>query len=281
MRPHKGTYPYPAVYDVTEQNIRTGGTRMTLPDKSFYSFFQVASRWDVPLDELLQWGATKKMVFSIIFSGPAVPLDRTAISANLNGTPFRSKSAKLFTGLFPLPPESSLNIIRTGETASVFYSEDGRLVAAARLVTLEGEAIEFALMDDYTITADTLFVTADEVDRMEKNYPDLVVMAKESTRIDAELQELFPEDSSPFPSPSHVSPLDDEPLHPPSTGPMPKEKLLEVGTVAKKLNIEASTVRRMFHRGILRGLKTGPTCTRIRIFESSVKAHLEQTPAFE
>lgn len=58
-----------------------------------------------------------------------------------------------------------------------------------------------------------------------------------------------------------------------------EEKLLEVSVVGQKLNTDASTVRRMFHRGVLLGIKTGPSGTRIRIFESSVKAHLEQATA--
>lgn len=61
--------------------------------------------------------------------------------------------------------------------------------------------------------------------------------------------------------------------------PGQEEKLLEVSVVGRKINADASTVRRMFHQGILKGIRTGPSGTRIRIFESSVKDHLNKKEA--
>jgi excisionase family DNA binding protein len=53
-------------------------------------------------------------------------------------------------------------------------------------------------------------------------------------------------------------------------------KLLEVAVVAKRLGLHPATVRRMFAAGVLHGFKTGPTRSRIRIFESSVADHMQQ-----
>jgi excisionase family DNA binding protein len=53
------------------------------------------------------------------------------------------------------------------------------------------------------------------------------------------------------------------------------EKLLEVSIVAKRLSLHDETVRRMFRNGVLQGTKTGPSKTRIRIYESSVAKHIE------
>jgi excisionase family DNA binding protein len=53
------------------------------------------------------------------------------------------------------------------------------------------------------------------------------------------------------------------------------EKLLEVAIVAKRLSLHSETVRRMFKAGVLAGMRTGPSLSRIRIFESSVSKHIE------
>ena len=54
-----------------------------------------------------------------------------------------------------------------------------------------------------------------------------------------------------------------------------EERLLEVSMVAARLSLDPSTVRRMYHKGILKGCKTGPELKTIRIFESSVVQHIK------
>ena len=54
-----------------------------------------------------------------------------------------------------------------------------------------------------------------------------------------------------------------------------EEKLLEVSMVATRLSLDSSTIRRMFHKGILKGFKTGAELKTIRIFESSVVQHIK------
>jgi excisionase family DNA binding protein len=55
-------------------------------------------------------------------------------------------------------------------------------------------------------------------------------------------------------------------------------KLLNVSIAARRLSVHPSTVRRMFHGGQLQGIMTGPSKTRIRVFERSVDSHIsEQT----
>jgi len=57
------------------------------------------------------------------------------------------------------------------------------------------------------------------------------------------------------------------------------EKLLEVSRVAKRLSLDASTIRRMFNKGVLLGIRTDTTGTRIRIYESSVMQHIQRIRA--
>jgi len=45
--------------------------------------------------------------------------------------------------------------------------------------------------------------------------------------------------------------------------------------VATRLSLDSSTIRRMFHKGILKGFKTGAELKTIRIFESSVVQHIK------
>ena len=52
------------------------------------------------------------------------------------------------------------------------------------------------------------------------------------------------------------------------------ETLLQVHQVAARLALDDSTVRKMFRRGILRGFRTGPALRSIRIYESSLEAHI-------
>ena len=54
-----------------------------------------------------------------------------------------------------------------------------------------------------------------------------------------------------------------------------EEKLLEASMVATRLSLDSSTIRRMFHKGILKGFKTGAELKTIRIFESSVVQHIK------
>jgi hypothetical protein len=55
-------------------------------------------------------------------------------------------------------------------------------------------------------------------------------------------------------------------------------RLLDVSVTAKRLAVSPTTIRRMFHRGLLEGILTGPSKTRVRIFERSVDSHIsEQT----
>ena len=54
-----------------------------------------------------------------------------------------------------------------------------------------------------------------------------------------------------------------------------EEKLLEVSMVATRLSLDSSTIRRIFHKGILKGFKTGAELKTIRIFESSVVQHIK------
>jgi predicted site-specific integrase-resolvase len=54
-----------------------------------------------------------------------------------------------------------------------------------------------------------------------------------------------------------------------------EETLLEVAIVAQRLSLDSSTVRRMFHAGILKGFLTGASLKRIRIYESSVTQHMK------
>ena len=54
-----------------------------------------------------------------------------------------------------------------------------------------------------------------------------------------------------------------------------EEKLLSVSRVAQRLLLDESTIRRMFHKGILQGIKTGPALKTIRIYESSVMQHIK------
>ena len=56
-----------------------------------------------------------------------------------------------------------------------------------------------------------------------------------------------------------------------------REKVLEVHVVAQRLQLHPATVRRMFSAGQLEGFKTGPSKTRIRIYESSVQEHMNNT----
>ena len=53
------------------------------------------------------------------------------------------------------------------------------------------------------------------------------------------------------------------------------ETLLEVSMVAKRLLLDESTIRRMYHKGILQGFKTGAELKTIRIYESSVMQHIK------
>jgi hypothetical protein len=54
-----------------------------------------------------------------------------------------------------------------------------------------------------------------------------------------------------------------------------EEKLLEVSMVAARLSLDSSTIRRMFHKGILKGFLTGSELKTIRIYESSVMQHIK------
>jgi excisionase family DNA binding protein len=54
------------------------------------------------------------------------------------------------------------------------------------------------------------------------------------------------------------------------------EKLLEVGRVAKRLNLHPATVRKMVKAGVLESVRTGPSKTRIRIPETALLKHLEK-----
>jgi hypothetical protein len=56
---------------------------------------------------------------------------------------------------------------------------------------------------------------------------------------------------------------------------METEKLLEVHQVAQRLLLDESTVRRMYHKGILKGFLTGSKLKTIRIYESSVMQHIK------
>ena len=51
-------------------------------------------------------------------------------------------------------------------------------------------------------------------------------------------------------------------------------KLLDVQIVAYRLQLHPATVRRMYHKGILKGFKTGAELKTIRIYESSVVQHI-------
>jgi hypothetical protein len=53
-----------------------------------------------------------------------------------------------------------------------------------------------------------------------------------------------------------------------------EETLLEVSMVAKRLLLDESTIRRMYHKGILKGFLTGSELKTIRIYESSVVQHI-------
>ena len=53
-----------------------------------------------------------------------------------------------------------------------------------------------------------------------------------------------------------------------------EEKLLEVSMVAARLSLDSSTIRRMYHKGILKGFLTGSELKTIRIYESSVVQHI-------
>jgi hypothetical protein len=52
------------------------------------------------------------------------------------------------------------------------------------------------------------------------------------------------------------------------------EKILSVCYIAKKLQIDESSFRRMFHNGILKGILTGASGWTIRIFKSSFLQHI-------
>ena len=54
-----------------------------------------------------------------------------------------------------------------------------------------------------------------------------------------------------------------------------EETLLEVPIVAKRLSLDESTIRRMYHAGVLKGFLTGASLKRIRIYESSVTQHIK------
>ena len=53
-----------------------------------------------------------------------------------------------------------------------------------------------------------------------------------------------------------------------------EEKLLEVHQVAARLSLDDSTVRKMFKKKILKGFRTGPALRTIRIYQSSLEAHI-------
>ena len=53
------------------------------------------------------------------------------------------------------------------------------------------------------------------------------------------------------------------------------ETLLQVHQVAKRLSLDPSTVRKMFRKNILKGIRTGPALRSIRIYESSLTQHIK------
>ena len=53
-----------------------------------------------------------------------------------------------------------------------------------------------------------------------------------------------------------------------------EETLLEVHQVAARLSLDPSTVRKMFRAKLLKGIRTGPALRSIRIYGSSLEAHI-------
>jgi excisionase family DNA binding protein len=53
------------------------------------------------------------------------------------------------------------------------------------------------------------------------------------------------------------------------------ETLLEVYQVAQRLSLCPSTVRKMVKKRILKAIRTGPALRTIRIYESSLEAHIK------
>ncbi len=54
-----------------------------------------------------------------------------------------------------------------------------------------------------------------------------------------------------------------------------EETLLQVHQVAKRLSLDNSTIRKMFKKRILKGIRTGPALRTIRIYQSSLEQHIK------
>lgn len=149
---------------------------MALPGKIFYSFFEVAERWDVPLDELLHWGISGHIVFCFNYIGEAAPLDEANIEMNASQDGISVDATFTVVGCVPLPSTAIYRILTEGDTPLVFALKDGGIGAAVRSITREGAISGYELQNDRIMTGDDLVVMADEVDRMEKEYPDLLAI---------------------------------------------------------------------------------------------------------
>lgn len=54
------------------------------------------------------------------------------------------------------------------------------------------------------------------------------------------------------------------------------DKLIEPQVAAHRLSVSVSTIHRMFNRGLLSGIRTGPTLKLIRISEMSLNEHISE-----
>lgn len=216
---------------------------MTLRDEpKLYSLAAVAKRWGKTEEDLLNMGASRSLVLSCWFEGYAVHRPISMKELGLKLKELKLPSGALISGflkeyaavlcldiqglLAPGDRQVRVDWLHFHHREGFFYPVEGPL----EKVLFESE-LEFA--------------AAKHTSPFKISRSDLVIMAEEVARMEAEHQELFPGDAGPLPSPSHVSPLDEEPLHPPSTAPMHMGRILTGWkTIAKHLGVVESTAKR-------------------------------------
>lgn len=149
---------------------------MALPGKIFYRLPEVAERWNKEEDELLQWGASNLLEFSVAYSGgPLLPLNDQIHAAHKRNEPILTTNAPIASrGYLPLPGKSIFTILHEGEVIPVFADKEGSFVVGAKSVILKDNVQGYRLIDHPKFTAEDLVIIAEEVTRMEVDHPELL-----------------------------------------------------------------------------------------------------------